>query len=398
MDSRPRNRGALLAWALCGLSVALAVATVVLAQVNDSSLAEFVLDYQAVGPLGGAVASPLGALILTRYPGNRIGWVLVAMGMGLALLVCCAQYGALSLRSPQGVPAGEELGWLFSWGWMPVSGLLPYLFLLFPDGRLRSPRWRPLAWAAALALSVPPAVIAVLTWPYRAAGEWARGSLLPASAPESGLVAVSESAFFAAQALLVTAGLAALVVRVRVATGVERQQVKWFLYGGAVTVAITLFGAAFPSRETGVNALLTFAGLLAAIAVAVFRYRLYEIDRLINRTLVYAALSGLLGLVYVTGVFVLGGLLDPGRGDSPLAVAASTLAVAALFGPARRRIQAAVDRRFDRSRYDAARTIEAFSARLRGEIELDAMSAELLRVVDRTVQPARVSLWLRSRQ
>jgi hypothetical protein len=151
----------------------------------------------------------------------------------------------------------------------------------------------------------------------------------------------------------------------------------------------------FPRVVVVLGEMLWLVGIPVAIGVAVLRYRLYDIDRLINRTLVYGLVTALLGLVYATGVFLLGGLLSPGGEDSPLAVAASTLAVAALFQPLRRRIQATVDRRFNRRRYDAARTVEGFSARLRDQIDLDTLSAELLTVVDQTVQPTHKSLWLR---
>jgi hypothetical protein len=204
--------------------------------------------------------------------------------------------------------------------------------------------------------------------------------------------------------------LASLVVRLRRSRGRERQQLKWFVYVALLGIVaiyllfplLTVFidlpqGTGPPS---GVLALLdpwvlAPLALPITVAVAIVRHRLYDIDRVINRTLVYGLLTALLGSVYAAGVFVLGRLLDPAGGQSGLAVAASTLAVAALFQPARRRVQAAVDRRFNRARYDAARTVEAFSVRLRGHVDLDTLSAELLTVVDQTVQPTQASLWLR---
>jgi hypothetical protein len=182
---------------------------------------------------------------------------------------------------------------------------------------------------------------------------------------------------------------------------VERQQLKWFVYTAVVALVVLVLANIFLydlMENSPLGSILWGAApvsLAVAVAVAVLRYRLYEIDRLVNRTLVYGLLTGLLALVYAGGVFVLGNLLNPADGSSELAVAASTLAVAALFQPARRRVQHAVDRRFDRRRYDAAHTMEGFSARLRDEIELDTLTAELLAVVDRTVQPDSSSLWLR---
>jgi hypothetical protein len=186
-----------------------------------------------------------------------------------------------------------------------------------------------------------------------------------------------------------------IVLRLRRAAGVERQQLKWFAYVGAVG-AVLLLAVGFVTPDSVIVIFVWFPALAAAIGIAIFRYRLYDIDRLINRTLVYGLLTALLAGVYAIVVLVLGQLFG-GIGANPpsWAVAGATLAVAALFQPARRRIQAVVDRRFNRRKYDATRTIEAFSNRLREEVDLDTLSAELLAVVDRTIQPTMVSLWLR---
>jgi hypothetical protein len=189
-----------------------------------------------------------------------------------------------------------------------------------------------------------------------------------------------------------------LLLRFRRARGVERQQLKWFAYAAAL-LGVFLVSDALGLRTSGpVDLLLetlTINGVYAGIGIAVLRYRLYEIDRLVNRTLVYGTLTALLGLVYAVGVFGLGDLLNPAGERSALAVAASTLVVAALFQPARRRVQGVVDRRFNRRRYDAARTVEEFSTRLREQVDLDTLAAELLAVVERTMEPTMVSLWLR---
>jgi hypothetical protein len=190
-----------------------------------------------------------------------------------------------------------------------------------------------------------------------------------------------------------------LVLRFRRSRGDERQQLKWLTYVLAVDVVmLPVLGRAAEQWAPLLGELVVFPVAMSlipiAIGVAVLKYRLYDIDRVINRTLVYGLLTVLLGAVYAAGIFAVGRLLDPADGQSDLAVAASTLAVAALFQPARRRIQAVVDRHFNRRRYDAARTIEAFSRRLRDEVELDTLSAELLAVVDQTMQPTAVSLWL----
>jgi hypothetical protein len=194
--------------------------------------------------------------------------------------------------------------------------------------------------------------------------------------------------------LLLVAAVVSLVVRFRRSGGVERQQLKWFTYAGALMLLVPLIGFVVPSL--GNAAFVLVIALPIAIGIAVLRYRLYEIDRVINRTLVYGLLTAILGLGYAGAVLVLGQLFGGVTKDPPRwAVAAATLAVAAVFQPARRRIQAAVDRRFNRRRYDAARTIEAFSARLRDEIDLGTLEAELLAVVEQTMEPTRLSLWLR---
>lgn len=383
-----------VAWAVCGLSAAFGMGTIVLALLNHTSLRDFVVNYSAVGPIIGISSPLLGALIITRHPTNRIGWVLCALGAGLATTMFAYEYGKYALVTrPGSLPGPISLIWWYNWSWMPVVGLTPFVFLLFPDGQLRNRRWRPAAWAGTVTLVVPPAVVAVVTWPYRGLDLLFADELLPETAPEFPLLEAVESAYFVALVALIAAGMASVFVRLRHATGMERQQVKWLLYGGGVAVAITAVTTIFPTSETGVTALLTFVGLLGAIAVAVLRYRLYDIDRIINRTLVYGLLTGILGAGYAVAVLILGPLA--GQDRSSLVVAGATLAVAAAFQPARRRIQDQVDRRFNRRRYDAARTIQAFSTRLRQEVDLDALTAELVAVVDQTMEPARVSLWLR---
>jgi hypothetical protein len=196
----------------------------------------------------------------------------------------------------------------------------------------------------------------------------------------------------------VLAAAVSLLARFRRSKGQQRQQLKWLAYGGAFLAAILvadLVSLDPPGLWDMVLETLSFGALYLGVGMAVLRHRLYDIDRLINRTLTYGLLTALLAAVYTAGVFLLGRLLDPATGDSALAVAAATLAVAALFQPLRRRVQAVVDRRFNRARYDAARTVEAFSARLRDQLDLDSLAAELVAVVDETVQPTSASLWLR---
>jgi hypothetical protein len=281
-----------------------------------------------------------------------------------------------------------ELCWELSWA------LLALLLLLFPTSRLPSRRWRPAAWAAVAVL-----VLAAFSGPFLP-GPPAPG--LPpnpiAIPPLAGLLKLAYGTAGFVLAGLILAALVSLIVRFRRATGVERQQLKWFAYGTALLLLLpvtALVGAELPGLAGNLISAAIFSALPVAIGIAVLRYRLYDIDRLVNRTVVYGLLTVLLAGLYAGLVFALSQLLNPADQQSALAVAASTLVVAALFQPARQRIQAVVDRRFNRRKYDAAKTVEAFSIRLRDEVDLDALTAELLVVVDQTIQPTRASLWLR---
>jgi hypothetical protein len=271
------------------------------------------------------------------------------------------------------------------------------VFLLFPDGRLPSRRWRPVAWAGLAA-----AAILALGWitdpdPLPALG--IRNPVQVGPALDSILDPLAVVAFLLLVAVLLAAAVSSWL-RLRRARGQSRQQLKWFAYFTAflpVGFGLLIFGRSAATEWIG-GAMVAVGsvGMPLAVAVAIFRYRLYDIDRLINRTLVYGALTVLLGGVYAGIVLALGQLLGGLGATTPSwAVAGATLAVAALFQPARRRIQQTVDRRFDRRRYDAATTIQTFSVRLRDQIDLDTLAAELLAVVNQTMQPTQASLWLR---
>jgi hypothetical protein len=275
--------------------------------------------------------------------------------------------------------------------------LLTALLLLFPDGRPRRLAgggccgWP--AWGAGCS------VVGVLAlWPRRGIG-----LLQVSGGPEpGGVLGILYEVGFWVAVVAVLAAIASLVVRFRRARGVERQQLKWVVYAVVVVVRcfILLMVAPDPIGLSELAADVVFALLIAvipvAMGVAILKYRLYDIDRLINRTLVYGLLTALLGGLYAGAVLILGQAFGGVGGNPPSwVVAGATLAVAALFQPARRRIQAMVDRRFNRRKYNAAKTIEAYSVRLREQVDLDTLSSELLAVVDQTVQPTRVVLWLR---
>jgi hypothetical protein len=342
----------------------------------------------------------VGAVVAARR-GNTIGWLFLGVALVAATGALCVEY-ALRARvtAPGSLPAGELAAWAAGWVFtlnFPAVGLL---LLVFPDGRLPSARWRPVAWGLSLSLG------AWAVWQMVTPG--LVDSVGPGFANPFGIDALPTSGpvndlLGALTFLVVVVTLAAAVLapfwRRRRATAVERQQLKWLAFVAiAVPVAMGLSVVAFslPPGLGGIPPwgllLLVSLGIPAAVGIAVFRYRLYDLDRIISRTLAYGLLTVLLGLGYAAVVLGLGRLLPQ---DSSLVVAGATLAVAGVFQPARHRIQQVVDRRFNRRRYDAANTIAAFSARLREEIDLDTLSAELLAVVDQTMEPARVSLWLR---
>jgi hypothetical protein len=269
-----------------------------------------------------------------------------------------------------------------------------FILLLTPTGRLPSPRWR---WWATVTAATPVALLLVVTLAHRPDDRLveALDSPLDLRALDGGLLVAYQAAFAVAIGAFVIAA-ASLVVRFRRARGIERQQLRWV---ALATVVVALLAVAnLAALALGAYALAPLVGglnpptLSAGIGAAILRYRLYDLDRILSRTLTYGLLTLLLGLGYAGAVLGLGRLLPQG---SSLVVAGATLAAAALFQPARRRIQAAVDRRFNRRKYHAAQTIQAFSTRLRDQVDLDTLSAELLAVVDQTVEPTRVSFWLR---
>jgi hypothetical protein len=379
-----------LAWALCILSVTLATASVALAFVNGENLIELVANHHAIGILDALVLSLVGALIVVRDRRHLLAWLLLVDSVFLATFNFAAQYAPLALGLTSrhlSLPGGDLASWLASWTNVPgiVIGVV-FLVLLFPDGRLPSRRWWPLGLAGALITVVPTVILAVGYWALRGPALLTQEGEVPPLVGEMFWVA------FIGSLILGAISVVALVLRFRRAGAVQRQQIKWFAYGAALSVPLSLFPEADPWGPY-----LEFVGtvlLLAGLGVGILRYRLWDIDRLVNRTLVYGLLTVILGGAYALGVLVLGQAVGAGRSPSSLVVAATTLVVAALFQPLRRRVQRAVDRRFNRRHYDAARTIEAFATRLRDHTDLPTLTAELLTVADHTLQPTQVSLWL----
>jgi hypothetical protein len=378
-------------WGLAGIGF-------LLRALNDPALD---IANELTARIGWGAYPTVGAVIVARQPHNRIGWLCCSVGLLLGPAFFAQDYAWYALLQEPGLPGGWAMAWLGQWPWAIAVGLLWFLVLLFPNGRLVSPRWRPVAWALAGDIAALWVWAAFAPRPLEAIGLEHLTNPLGLQQAEAAFTLLIGIAF-PIGALLAVLSVASMVVRFRRARGVERQQLKWFTYAAVlVTLVWLVFFAAgldrlLPPLLVFIASDIWLAGIPAAIGIAVLRYRLYDIDRLINRTLVYGLLTALLGGVYAGAVLVLGQLFGGLGGEPPSwAVAGVTLAVAALFQPARRRIQAMVDRRFNRRKYDAAKTIEAFSTRLREQVDLDTLSAELLAVVDQTMQPTNVSLWLR---
>ena len=380
-----KSRTRWLARSMGVLSVGLSVAAVGLAARNGEGPAELVANHHAIGIVTATGIAVLGAIIASRKPANPLGWLMSVAALLLGLFNFNQQYAPLAVT--EALPLVGLSSWLATWTALPgIAITITSSLQLFPEGRLPTRRWRPVAWVSAAAAVVPAVVMAVLAWPVRGPELADLTFDHPALAPIFGIG-------FPVVLALSVVSMAALVVRFRRSRGVERQQIKWFAYGAMIGIPLWL-PAQVPVWGPILELLqppLMFAGL----GIGMFRYQLYDVDRVINRTLVYGLLTAALGLAYAAGSLVF--VLVAGAGSDPPSwlVAAATLAAAALFRPARRRIQAVVDRRFNRHRYDAARTVETFSARLRDQVDLTTLSSELLAVVDQTVQPTRASLWLR---
>jgi hypothetical protein len=348
-------------------------------------------DVQGVSfPLALMASTLVGGLVASRRPENPVGWFFLAAAC-FNLTGFAAEYIAL------GLAGSRAMAWLISWLWVPgVMLLLCFVPLYFPDGRLVSPRWR---WIVrfALVFSVFATVHSALSPGEIQDSGTANPLGIETSWPVFDLL---EMLVFALYFPLLFVSAASLVVRFRRSGSVERQQIKWLALAAVLIPVWFLTNApvqaAAPNLFLVLDSFFFSAMIPLAAGIAILRYRLYDIDVIINRALVYGVLTAALALVYFGGIAVLQGLFRAlGGGESQLAVVASTLVIAALFVPLRRRIQAFIDRRFYRRKYDAVRTLEIFSARLRDETDLDTLGGDLVAVVRETMQPARASLWLR---
>jgi hypothetical protein len=382
---------------------ALAAASLILALLNGRTLDDIFLARGAPTIAHLAIIavsfSVVGALIASQRPENPIGWIFLAEGFCYGLLSAGDQYAVYALlTNPGALPLGAEASWLGQWVWAPGLGLiLVFLPLLFPDGHPPSHRWRPVAWLGGLSIGLTVVSSTILLWPER-------GPAL-VTGDESPSHVLHVLIDFIAVPMLFVAGVGAVIslfVRFRRARGDERQQIKWFASAAALSLVwIIVFGQAslhgLPGVIVALSGLLVLPSIPIATGIAILRYRLYDIDILINRTLVYGSLTVMLALIYFGGVATTQAIFRAltGQEQQPqLAVVVSTLAIAALFMPLRRRIQSFIDSRFYRRKYDARKTLEAFSAKLRDETDINTLSDELVGVVRQTMQPKHVSVWL----
>jgi hypothetical protein len=388
-----------LAWSSWALSVALTALSLFLLVFNLSHPDVHVYDYWLENTLSAVLYSTVGAIVASRRAVNPVGWLFCLLGLAFSIGHSSSQYAIYAqLAQPDLLPAGQALAWISSWILPPIIGLQVFSFLLFPTGRLPSRRWMWLAW-----LTVAFAVVGTIS---SAFSFGANAGLGPVQNP-LGIEGFSNvyDAVLPFLTLLVVAAAFSPFARLRRAGGVERQQIKWFAYAAAATVGGLVFAYMIPNSidtppwfERAGYALLiaTTPAIPVSIGIAILRYRLYDIDRIINRTLVYGALTVMLGATYFGSVVVLQQVFRTVSGQqSTVAVVASTLAIAALFNPLLRPVQSFVDRRFYRRKYDAAKTLEQFSSKLRDETDLNALSSDILAVVRETMQPEHVSLWLR---
>jgi hypothetical protein len=393
---RVRRWPAGLAWGLWGLVLAGLGAFAWFDQlVRQAGQPDLVVAGPDVIPpvLGAVGVATVGALVAGRRPGHPVGWLMLSFGLSLSAAGGALAYTNYSVARAGAPPAAELVAL-----WLPATIVTAmacngFILLLTPTGALPSPRWR---WWAGITAATPAVLLLAVTLARPSSPVRPVRSPLDLSVLEGGPLVAYQTAFAVVISAVVVAA-ASLVARFRRARGVERQQLRWVALGTVLVALLALVNLA--TLALGAVALAPLVGGLnppifaAAVGAAILRYRLYDLDRIISRTLAYGLLTLLLGGGYAAAVLVLGQLFGAGEQTPSWAVAGATLAAAALFQPARRRIQAAVDRRFNRRRYHAARTVQAFSARLREQIDLDTLSAELLAVVDQTVEPTRASFW-----
>jgi hypothetical protein len=377
-----------LAWVILGASVGLSVAGLAFSAANEGfnlDLIAFALSFFSV--------QIVGAILLSHRPDNSIGWIMSGLGLFVALQIFAEGYAPPDREFPAG---GLVLTWMVAHAYLFIFFSIAMLFFLFPTGSVTHPRWRLITRAMVMGLVI--SVVSLYTRPGPLDDESGNGAVNP-YAIDAGFLDVMG----VVGAVMLLGGVAlsvvALIIRFRKSSGVTRLQMKWFagasaIFAAVLTVNLVLRNFFTLPAAVDIVLSLVFALIPLSLGNAILRYRLYEIDVFINRALVYGALSAMVVLLYISFVFALQLVLDPITADSDFAVAASTLAVAALFQPLRSRTQAFIDKRFYRRKYDSAQALAGFGARTRDEVDLDALQQDIVSVVRTTIQPAHVALWL----
>jgi hypothetical protein len=387
-----------LPWAtgcVASASVALLAGAIALSYLDRHLVPASGWDFSSVFEEATFTAIPaVGFVLASRRPGNRIGWMVLGAGLALGVGFFCQRYGQRGLvAAPGSLPGARAAAWFANWAWQIPAAGLAFMLLLFPTGRLASRRWRPAAWFVAAVFTLDTAAQVA-----RACRLWAD----PFAAPGAGWYPWLRTAILILVPAALLAGAIAVAARFAGSSGEERLQLKWFAMAALLVIAAIIplalapqIGLSPAAASAAVSALkvvfcLALVCLYAAIAVAVLKYRLYDIDRVISRTLAYAIVTGVLAGVY-TGLVLLA--TEVLQVHTPVAVAVATLAAAALFSPVRHRVQRRVDRRFNRARYDADQTVAAFAAHLKDAVDLDSVCEDLARVVQTALEPAHVSVW-----
>ena len=393
----------MLRWATgcaAAIAVALLVAGIALSYADRHMGPLSRWDFANVFEEAAFIALPaVGFVLASRRPGNRVGWIFLGAGLVVGLAFFADRYSRGGLvAAPGSLPGARAAAWFVNWVSVIPAASLAFMLLLFPTGRLRSPRWRPAAWFVAAVFTLYAVALGA-----RASRVWAD----PFSRLSDGWYPGTHTAAFILVPAALMAGAAAIAVRYARSSGEERLQLKWIVAAVPLVVAAAIPFAFVPqlalspaAESAAVSAVkvvfsLALLCLYAAIAVAILKYRLYDIDRVISRTLAYAIITGVLAGVYA-GLVLLATQVF--RVHTPVAVAAATLAAAALFSPVRHRVQQRVDRRFNRARYDADQAIAAFAAQLKDAVDLDAVCADLARAVHTALEPAHVSVWTSRRE
>jgi hypothetical protein len=398
MSTRTATR---LAWSLWALSLTLTVLAILLLALILSHPHTHTFDDWLGSTLNAVFYSSVGAIVASRRPENLVGWLLCLWALSESISHFSAQYAIYALLArPDSLPAGEAMAWVSSWLLFFTIGFSVLSILLFPTGRPPSRRWRWVTWLTVAFILVGAVSGAFSSGPVEGLGPIRNPLGIEGFSNFSNSILLNMVAL-----VLVVAAALSVFMRLRGAKGVERQQIKWFAYATAAAVMGLVLAEIIPDvidvplwfeRIGNAIFLLLIPTIPISMGIAILRYRLYDIDLIINRTLVYGLLTATLVAIYFAGIVLLQRLFVAFTGEkSTLAVVASTLIIAALFNPLRRGIQSFIDRRFYRRKYDAAKTLESFSAKLRDETDLEALNDDLVGVVRVTMQPEHVSLWLR---